>query len=175
MPESTQPALVLDDDSVSHDEPVHFGGFPGLWAKDRPVLVSELGFETLDDAYQAVDELGLPLARTTVAAGEGLMPVDENRMPGLDEVRGTDWKPSPGQPGAELGPGEVFPPAPEGAAASAVQPVLAANAAEVIDAVAAVADVTALEAMRASETANKNRSTVLAAIDARVDELGATP
>lgn len=172
MSDNPQPALVLDDPSVSHSEPVHFGGFPGLWAVDRPIAVSELGFDSVDDAYARADELGLPLARTTVAFGDGLMPARDNHLPGAHEV-GPDWKPAPGQPGAELGPGETFPPSPMSASEvlDEIAPALEPNADEVIAAVELVDDAATLNAMRASEAAGKARKTVLAALDARLEQV----
>lgn len=50
-----------------------FAGFPGLWSQGVPVAVADLGFETDDQAYAAVDELGLPLTQTTVAEAESIL------------------------------------------------------------------------------------------------------
>lgn len=168
-----QPALVYEDDAVTHGEPVHFGGFPGLWVQGRPVAVAELGFETVEDAYKAVEELGLPLNQTTVAVGEGAMPDMGGRAPSLDEVRGTDWKPEPGQPGAELAPGEVFPadPARPVEEARLTESLLDLNAPDAVAAVASVDDPAELDALAAAEKAGANRKTVTAALKARADEL----
>lgn len=169
-----QPALVLEDDSVSHGEPVHFGGFPGLWIKGQPVAVSELGFESVDDAHKRVDELNLPLAQTTVAQGEGLMPDMGDRMPGLDEVRGVkDWKPERGQPGADLQPGEVFPADPERPAEEErlTSSLLDLNAPDAVAAIASVDDPAELDQLAAAEKAGKNRQTVKAALTARQKEV----
>jgi hypothetical protein len=89
------PALVLDDPAHVGAEPVHFSGFPGLWAPGHPVRVSLLGFDTDDEALARAEELGLPLTVTKVEPGKGEMPVVEQL-----EV------------GAQLEPGEAFPPDP---------------------------------------------------------------
>ncbi len=171
MAADKQTALVLDDDSVAHGEPVHFGNFPGLWVVGQPVAVSELGFESEDEALARVEELGLPLKTLTVTAGSSPMPARANHLPGLDEVRGSDWKPEPGQPGAELQPGEVFPPDPFRPAELdlAILTMLDGSAADAVSAIEAFDGTAAdLDALYAEEKARKNRSSVLAAIDARV-------
>lgn len=103
-------ALVLDDPSVSTSELRHFSGFPGLWGLDRPIAISELGFESEDAALARVEELNLPLAKTTVDHGEGLMPKQPNHLPSHEEALRTGWTPQPGEPGAVLTGDEVFPP-----------------------------------------------------------------
>jgi hypothetical protein len=107
-----QPALVLEDPAVSHGEPVHFSGSPASGSWGEPVAVSQLGFDNDDAAFARAEELALPLVQTTVAAGEGAMPDMGGRMPSLDEVRGTDWKPKPGEPGARARAGRGVPAGP---------------------------------------------------------------
>jgi len=75
MAADTVPALVLDDTVTgAASEPVHFANMPGLWLEGQPVAVSELGFASDADAYAAVEEAGLPLVKTKVKSGKGLMP-----------------------------------------------------------------------------------------------------
>lgn len=172
-----QPALVLEDDSISHDEPVHYTGYPGLWIKGQPVAVSELGFDDADAAFARAEELSLPLTRTTVAEGEGAMPDMGGRAPSLDEVRGDkDWKPAPGQPGAALAPGEVFPPDPERPVEEErlSSSLLDLNAPDAVAAVAAVDDPAELDMLLAAEKAGKNRMTVKGALSSRQVELAST-
>jgi hypothetical protein len=168
-----QPALVLEDPAVSHGEPVHFSGFPGLWVVGEPVAVWQLGFDNDDAAFARAEELALPLVQTTVPAGEGAMPDMGGRMPSLDQVRGTDWKPKPGEPGAQLAPGEVFPPDPARPEEEVrlTESLLDLNAPDAVLALAAVDDPAELDALAAAEKAGANRKTVNAAISARQKDL----
>jgi hypothetical protein len=94
-------------------------------------------------------------------------------MPSLDEVRGTDWKPTPGEPGAALAPGEVFPPDPPRPEEEArlTESLLDLNAPDAVLALAAVDDPAELDALAAAEKAGKNRATVKAAIETRQKDL----
>lgn len=173
MAESKRPALVLAETAVFSGEAVHFANFPGRYAPGEPVAFDELDLGG-DDAVRArVEELGLPLDETTVAAGEGLPLRDDNRAPGADEVRGTDWQPEPGEPGGPLEPGETFPPTTVTPTATDVSAALDANAPDVIDAVNRIDDLATLQAMLDAEKAGKNRSTVTGALEARVAGVGA--
>jgi hypothetical protein len=113
-------AFVFEDESYAGSDLVHFGGFPGVFMPGQAVAASELGFDTISDAQERADELGLPVKRTTVAAGKGKPAERVNHMPNQLEA-GRDFEPEAGQPGAKLGEGEVFPPAPEAAAPAAAE------------------------------------------------------
>lgn len=174
--DDTVTALVLDESVVAHGEPVHFGGFPGVWAAEHPVAVRELGFDTDEDALDRVRELGLPLTETTVPADGGKPLPVPNHMPGADEVRGTDWKPQPGEPGAQLQPGETFPPSLGPVTVAEVAEELASpldvNVEPALEVVAATpAD--ELDALELAEQSGRDRTTVLQAIAARREELAA--
>lgn len=150
---------MLDVDVVQ-SEAVHFAGFPGLWLADRPIAVSELGFATDDDAYAAVDELGLPLAQTTVAEGAGLMPEVANHVPAgvvpvFDHLEAVDGN--------------------EVVVADPYADAVAANADVLIESIAATTEVDVLDGLEAAETAGKSRTTVLQAITDRRAELAPEP
>ena len=153
----TVKALVLDDTVTGAAEPVHFAGFPGLWVEGRPVAVTELGFESDDVALATVADLGLPLELTSVAPGDGLMPEVPNHVPaGVTPVFVGD----------ELD--HVVEPAPP---ADPFADAVKANADDVIASVEKLNDLPQLGALKAAELAGKNRSTVIAALDARTAQL----
>lgn len=151
----TVQALVLDDTVKVSLEPVHFAGFPGLWITDRPVAVSELGFDNEDEALATVDELGLPLELTTVAVGEGLMPEVPNH------VRAGEVPVSIDVDDAEVETVE------EPAASDPFAEAVALTAEKLIPAIEAATDLDWLVTLEAEEKASKNRSSVVAAIDER--------
>lgn len=163
---ATVPALVFESDAHASSEAVHFANFPGVWYVGQPIAVSELGFDTGDEAQAAVAAAGLPLSSTTVAEGDGLMPQVPGTMPGADEARATGWTPQPGDPGAELAPGEVFPPDPPRPAEEDLleSTILDMNAGDAVAAIEEISDTAELDALTARETAGKNRTTVLKAL-----------
>lgn len=73
-------ALELDTAAAGYTgtDPVHFGGFPGMWAPDRPIALAELGFDTERDARDAVKELGLPLREVMADPADARMPERPN-------------------------------------------------------------------------------------------------
>lgn len=167
MASDTVPALVLDQETVAHGEPVHFGVYPGVWAKGTPIAVRDLGFESEEEALDRARELGLPLTETTVAADAGVTLLPRpNAAPSLDEVRNQDWDPEPGEPGAQLAPGEAFPPDPRVALDQRAEQLAAPLDVNVDEALAVVAGapLEELDALELAETEGRNRSSVLAAI-----------
>lgn len=78
MTPRTEIALVLPAARTVGSEPVHFGGFPGLWYPERPIALSALGFETPDEALEAAREL--PLVTMRVEVGSAPMPERENHV-----------------------------------------------------------------------------------------------
>lgn len=153
MADKSQPALVLDRE-VAQSEPVHFAGFPGLWRPDQPIAVSELGLGDADETYRRVDQLGLPLARTTVPAGEGLMPDVPNHV-------------RAGEVPVAIEDGDVETveaPAPLDPFAEAVSP----KADDLIAAIPTLDDADQLAGMLAAEKAGKSRTTVIAALEERL-------
>ena len=82
-----QTALVLtaeaaEEAGLTGGGPFTFPGFPGVYAIDAPVAVSELRNE---DAPARAEELGLPLSTVTVAEGEGI-PERENHVRSTRQV-----------------------------------------------------------------------------------------
>lgn len=71
------PALVLTEEKAAErgytgPGPHTLGGvFPGTWFVGEPVAVSELGFDTPEEAFAAAEDANAPLEQTTVADGEG--------------------------------------------------------------------------------------------------------
>jgi len=145
-------ALVLDD-TVSAPEAKHFANFPGLWITGHPVAVSELGFDSEEEALAAVEALGLPLKLTKVPIGEGLMPEVANHVRAGEvpvsfvdgEVETVD-EPEVSDPFAVL---------------------VALKADDLVTAVETSDDLAWLDTLEAEEKASKARSSVLAAIDER--------
>ena len=151
MAADTVPALVLDDTVTgAASEPVHFANFGGLWLEGQAVAVSELGFESDAAAYAAVEEAGLPLVKTKVKSGEGAMPAVENHYAAGEEPEPLE----PLVPAAEL---------------------VEENADDLIAHVANVGDTDTLDDLAAAEKDGKNRTTVLAAIEARREALTVDP
>jgi hypothetical protein len=76
-------ALVLSQDAVaaSGSSPVHFPGFPGVWAPDQPIAVSALGFGSEKEALAEVKLRGLPLEEKKVDVGSAPMPARPNHIP----------------------------------------------------------------------------------------------
>jgi hypothetical protein len=85
-------ALELDVEAAGEGRgvEVHFSNFPGVWAPDRPIAVSELGFANVDEALDRVDELGLPLRRLDVEAGSAPMPARDNQIASEDQARAVE-------------------------------------------------------------------------------------
>jgi hypothetical protein len=85
-------ALVLTEKAAEErgyvgDGPFGFGGlFPGEWMPGVPLRIDVLGFDSEDEALDALEESGVPLERTTVQAGEGL-PLRFNHAAGELEAR----------------------------------------------------------------------------------------
>lgn len=73
-------AFELDTAAAGYtgSEPVHFGGFPGVWEPGRPIALTELGFDTEKGARDAVKELGLPLREVAADAAAARMPERPN-------------------------------------------------------------------------------------------------
>jgi hypothetical protein len=67
--------------ATTGSEAIHFGGFPGQWYPGRPIAVSELGFETKDEALEAAK--GLPLVVKIVPVGSAPTPERENHIGGV--------------------------------------------------------------------------------------------
>jgi hypothetical protein len=86
---ASETALELDVDAAGYtrSEGVHFGGFPGVWEPGRPVAVSELGFDTEEEALALVDELELPLRPVQVDAGSARMPERPNHLLSQEQQR----------------------------------------------------------------------------------------
>lgn len=99
---STEIALELDTEAAGYTklEPVHFGGFPGLWAPGIPVAVSELGFESEQAALDQVAELDLPLKQVNVDVGTAPALARPNHVLSEEQKRALDldaeanWPPS---------------------------------------------------------------------------------
>lgn len=60
---------------------VCFAGFPGVWAPDVPIAVSELGFESVQDARAARDATASVLRDVKVDTGTAPMPERPNHLP----------------------------------------------------------------------------------------------
>lgn len=82
MSKTTEAAFELDADAAgyTHGEAVHFGSFPGVWFVEQPIAVSELGFDSEQEAVDRVAELGLPLRKTRVPVGSAPMPERTNHV-----------------------------------------------------------------------------------------------
>lgn len=71
------PALILTEEAAaqagySGAGPFTFAGvFPGEWTLGEPLRISELGFDSDDDARDALAEAGVPLEEIEVGPGEG--------------------------------------------------------------------------------------------------------
>lgn len=89
---ATSHALELDTEASGYtrSDGVHFGGFPGVWAPGQPVEISELGFDSEDEALARVDELGLPLRQVNVEPGSAPMPARPNHLFSEDQQRVLD-------------------------------------------------------------------------------------
>jgi hypothetical protein len=85
-------ALELDVEAAGEGRglEVHFSNFPGVWAPERPIAVTELGFDTVDEALARVDELGLPLRQVDVEAGSAPMPARDNQIASEDQARAVE-------------------------------------------------------------------------------------
>ena len=81
MAKDKETALVLPVGATVGSEAIHFGGFPGQWYPGRPIAVSELGFETEDEALEAAKDL--PLVVKVVPIGSASAPERENHVSGL--------------------------------------------------------------------------------------------
>lgn len=77
----SETAFVLPAAAVGgSSEPVHFGGFPGVWTPGEPIAVSELGFATVKEAREAKNDLAADLVEKTVKAGSAPMPAADNHI-----------------------------------------------------------------------------------------------
>jgi hypothetical protein len=84
--EKSESAFVFNDESHTGTDLVHFGDFPGVYVPGEPVALTEIEFDSPKEATDRAKELGIPLAKTTVAAGEGKMAARENRAPSDADV-----------------------------------------------------------------------------------------
>lgn len=88
-------ALVLTEEAAeergySGDGPFTFGGaFPGEWSPGVPLRLSALGFDSEDDALDALEAAEVPLERVTVGPGEGF-PQRVNHAASEDEIRAAE-------------------------------------------------------------------------------------
>lgn len=83
----TETAFVLPVEAAgASGEPVHFGGFPGVWFPGQPIAVSELGFASVKEARAARSELAGALVEKTVKVGSAPMPQVENHVAGAPYV-----------------------------------------------------------------------------------------
>lgn len=89
---ATVTALELDAEAAGYTggEALHFGGFPGVWSPGQPVAVSELGFESEQDALDRARELELPLREVRVDEGSAPMPARPNHLANTDQETALD-------------------------------------------------------------------------------------
>jgi hypothetical protein len=99
---SKEVAYVLPEGPGSIQEYQSFGGFPGEWLPGQPVALSTLGLDA-DTAARLVEEMGLPLEKTTATAestpqSENAAEVQASMTAGAELIRSVPeaetWAPS---------------------------------------------------------------------------------
>lgn len=106
-----EPALVLSEEKAaehgySGSGPFTFGGaFPGIYIVGQPLAISELGFETEDDAREAFDEAfedAAPLEWTSVEQGEGRALRENHALSELEAIEQEALEPAKDPEGKKI-------------------------------------------------------------------------